>query len=82
MGMGVAFTDLDETQKALIEKWIERLGSPALANVATSSLSEKTTSASPPDQNDTLAVRLIDLLHKKGLLSSNEVASLLRDRIL
>ncbi len=31
MGMGVAFTDLDEERKNLIESWIKRLGSPGLA---------------------------------------------------
>jgi hypothetical protein len=44
--------------------------------------SENAKPAPPPDQRDALAVKLIDLLHKKGLLSSNDVASLLRDRIL
>ncbi len=44
--------------------------------------SENVKLAAPPDQRDALSVKLIDLLHKKGLLSSNDVASLLRDRIL
>ena len=82
MGMGVAFTDLDDAPKALIEAWVERLGSPALADHSLSSPSENAKPALPPDQRDALAVNLIDLLHKKGLLSSNDVASLLRDRIL
>jgi hypothetical protein len=82
MGMGVAFTDLDDARKALIASWIERLSSPALANLSPSPLSENAKSFPPPDQRDVLAVRLIDVLHKKGLLSSNDVASLLRDRIL
>ena len=82
MGMGVAFTDLDDKGKALIENWIERMDSPAPANVSSPPLSENAKPALPPDQRDALAISLIDLLHKKGLLSSNEVASLLRDRIL
>jgi PilZ domain-containing protein len=82
MGMGVAFTDLNDTGKALIESWIERMDSSAPANVAPSPLSENAKPAPLPDQKDALAVKLIDLLHKKGLLSSNDVASLLRDRIL
>jgi hypothetical protein len=82
MGMGVAFTDLDDTGKALIESWIERMDSSAPANVLPSPLSENAKPAPLPDQKDALAVKLIDLLHKKGLLSSNDVASLLRDRIL
>ncbi|HXP80845.1 MAG TPA: PilZ domain-containing protein [Verrucomicrobiae bacterium] len=82
MGMGVAFTDLNDAQKALIDSWIERLGSPGLAGHSPSPLSENAKSVPPPDQRETLAVKLIDLLHKKGLLSSNDVAALLRDRIL
>ena len=82
MGMGVAFTDLDDARKAIIDSWIERLGSTALADLSPSPLSENAIPAPPPEQRDALAVKLIDLLHKKGLLSSNEVASLLRDRIL
>jgi hypothetical protein len=82
MGMGVAFTDLDDARKALIESWIEKLGSPALADLSLSPPSENAKPAPPPDQRDALSVKLIDLLHKKGLLSSNDVASLLRDRIL
>ena len=81
MGMGVAFTNLDDAQKAVIESWIERLGSPALADLSLSPVSENAKPAPPPDQKDALAVKLIDLLHKKGLLSSNDVASLLRDRV-
>jgi hypothetical protein len=82
MGMGVAFTDLDDTGRALIESWIERMDSSAPANVSPSPLSENAKPAPLADQKDALAVKLIDLLHKKGLLSSNDVASLLRDRIL
>lgn len=81
MGMGVAFMNLDNARKALIESWIERLGSSAL-DLSPSPLSENEKPSPRPDQRDDLAVRLIDLLQKKGLLNSNEVASLLRDRIL
>jgi hypothetical protein len=80
--MGVAFTDLNDAQIALIDSWIERLESPGLAGLSPSPLSEKVKSVPPPDQRESLAVKLIDLLHKKGLLSSNDVAALLRDRIL
>jgi hypothetical protein len=82
MGMGVAFTNLDNAQKALIDSWIERLTSPTLADLSPSPLSGDAKPAPAPDQEDALAVQLIDLLHKKGVLSSNDVASLLRDRLL
>jgi hypothetical protein len=82
MGMGVAFTDLDDASKAVIESWIERVGSPALANLSVSPPSEAAKPAPSPEQRDALAVRLIDLLHRKGLLTSSDVASLLRERIL
>lgn len=82
MGMGVAFTDLDETHRALINSWIERLGSPADASPSVSASSGSAKPAPPADQSDALAVRLIELLHKKGVLSSNEASSLLRTRVL
>jgi hypothetical protein len=82
MGMGVAFTDLNDAQKALIDSWIEKLVSPGLAGHSPSPFSENAKSVPPSDEKDSLAVKLIDLLHKKGLLSSNDVAALLRDRIL
>jgi PilZ domain-containing protein len=81
MGMGVAFTDLNDAGKALIESWISRRSSPELTNVSPPP-AEKAKPATPTDQKEALAVRLIDLLHKKGMLSSNEVSSLLRDRLL
>jgi hypothetical protein len=80
MGMGVAFTDVDEPRKALIESWIEKRDSAAHVDLSPSPLLEKAKPA--PDQKDALATRLIDLLHKKGLLTSNDVSSLLRDRVL
>ncbi len=82
MGMGVAFTELDDAQKALIQSWIERLVSPPPADIPPSPGSENTKPATPPDEKEALAVRLIQLLHKKGLLSSSDVATLLRERIL
>ena len=82
MGMGVSFTGLDDAQKSLIESWIEKLDSPAHANPPPSPITENAKPDRSPDQADALAVRLIDLLHKKGLLSSNEVTSLLRNRSL
>jgi hypothetical protein len=80
MGMGVAFADLDDAQKSLIESWIEKLSSPATAGVSASPAPETAKPALPVGQRDALAVKLIDLLHKKGLLSSGDVSSLLRDR--
>ncbi len=82
MGMGVAFTDLDDARRALIDNWIEKLGSPAGAGPSVSPPSGSAKPAPPADQTDALAVRLIELLHKKGVLSTNEVSSLLRSRVL
>jgi hypothetical protein len=82
MGMGVAFMDLDDARKATLDSWIEKLGSPAHADLPPSLPSENAKPATTPDQREVLAVKLIDLLHKKGLLTSNDVAALLRDWIL
>jgi hypothetical protein len=81
MGMGVAFTDLDDSRKALIDSWIERLGAPG-ADLPPSLPSETPKPAAVHQKREALAEKLIDLLHKKGLLTSNDVASLLRDRVL
>lgn len=79
MGMGVAFADLDDAQRSLIESWIERLSSPA-TGPSSSPVQGAAKAAQPLQQKDALAVKLIDLLHKKGLLSSSDVSSLLRER--
>jgi hypothetical protein len=81
MGMGVAFAELDQAQKALIQSWIERLVSPPPADLSQPDL-EIAKPATPPEDPEALAQRLIHLLHKKGLLSSSDVATLLRERIL
>lgn len=82
MGMGVAFTELDDAQKALIESWIEKVVAPPHADLSPSPRSDNAKPAPTADERDALAERLIELLHKKGLLSSSEVASLLRERLL
>jgi hypothetical protein len=82
MGMGIAFTDLDAARQALIESLVGRLGSPVLADLSPSHFSDNAKPEASQDQREALAVRLIELLHKRGLLSSDDVASLLRDRIL
>jgi hypothetical protein len=81
LGMGVAFTDLDDARKAVIDSWIERLGSPVHEDLSPPPPSANTKPALRPDQKDPLAIKLINLLHKKGVLSSNDVNSLLHDRI-
>ena len=80
MGMGVAFTDMDEGRKALIEKWIKKLDSSEPEKLSPSPRAQAS-DAAPPNAKDALALRLIELLQKKGLLTSNDVASLLRDEI-
>ncbi len=82
MGMGIAFTNLDDAQQALIESWIEKLVAPPRANLAPLSRSENAKPAPAADERDALTVRLIELLHKKGVLSSSDVASLLSKRLL
>ncbi len=82
MGMGVAFMDLDDTRNALLESWIEKAVSPAPED-SSSSLQPGNTEFSPlSDERDALAVRLIELLHKKGLLDSSDLASLLNKGVL
>jgi hypothetical protein len=81
MGMGVSFTDLDDARGALIEKWIEKLDPRASADFSVSALSENCKSTPSADSKETLAIKLIELLQKKGLLTTNDVAALFRDDI-
>jgi hypothetical protein len=81
MGMGIAFTNLNDARKALIESWIKRLCSPTSEDSSPSRLSENKPTKRD-HQGDRLMERLLELLQKKGLLSANDVAALLSDRIL
>ena len=80
--MGVAFTDLDDTRKALLESWIEKVASPGPGDLSSSPHLGNTEFSPPSDERDALAVRLIELLHKKGLLDSSDLASLLNKGVL
>jgi hypothetical protein len=82
MGMGVAFTDLDDTRKALLESWIDKVASPSPGDSLSSPRSDNIESHQPAEERDALAVRLIELLHKKGLLDSSDLASLLNKGVL
>jgi hypothetical protein len=82
MGMGVAFTDLDDTRKALLESWIDKVASPAPGDSLSSSRSDSIERPQPAGERDALAVRLIEVLHQKGLLSSSDLATLLGKPIL
>jgi hypothetical protein len=82
MGMGVAFTDLDDTRKALLESWIEKVASPAPGDLSSSLHPGNIECSMLSDERDALAVRLIELLHKKGLLDSGDLASLLNKGVL
>jgi hypothetical protein len=81
MGMGVSFTDLDDARRALIEQWIEKLDPQASADFSVSALSENFKSTASPSSTEPLAIKLIELLQKKGLLTTNDVAALFRDNI-
>ena len=82
MGMGVAFTDLDDAQKALIASWIEKLDSSPGADLTPGPPLEPAKPTPSPDGDNSLTVKLIDLLNKKGLLTSHDVTTLLRNRTL
>ncbi len=80
LGMGVAFTELDEAGKAIIEKWIQKLDTSGVEKLSPGSHS-KTRDSVPPPAHDALALKLIDLMQKKGQLTSDDVAWLFRDEI-
>jgi hypothetical protein len=79
LGMGVAFTDMDDARNAVLMGWIEKLDPLGVADQSAPSISENSELVANPEINDKLSQRLIDLLHKKGMLTASEVSALLRD---
>jgi hypothetical protein len=73
---------LDDAQKVLIKSWSEQLISPASANLSPSPLAEGAKPGTDADRREDLAVRPIELLHGKGVLSYNHLVRLLSARIL
>jgi PilZ domain len=74
-GMGLVFGEISETQRAVVEGWLGELGLPPRT------LFE---SAFPPPKQATLpdsdcAVRLVQVLLRKGVLSQSEATEVLRD---
>lgn len=80
LGMGVSFANLDDARRAVLQGWVNRLdsGGRVEANVQ----SAVTDGMAEPDgeMNEALALRLVELLGKKGLLDASEVSSLLRNK--
>jgi len=81
MGMGVAFTDMDDAREAVLQGWIDQLASRGVADRSGPSISENSKQVVQAETKDKLALKLIELLQKKGLLNASEVAGLLRDKI-
>lgn len=81
LGLGGAFTDMDDARKAVLQGWIEKLDLSGVPDQAEPSISESSKPVANSEIKDKLALRLIDLLHKKGLLDGNEVSAWLRDKI-
>jgi len=79
MGMGIAFAEVSDTGRALLQKWVAERQWSSLSPANSDPLAQD---PEPPEYQETLARRLIELLHKKRLLSDGDVAVLLRDRIL
>jgi hypothetical protein len=73
-GMGLVFGELTGAQKAVLESWLGELGLPPRMVFE---------NAFPPSKvgpaDDDCAVRLVQLLLRKGLLSQSEATEVLRD---
>jgi hypothetical protein len=80
LGMGVAFTNMDGARLAVLQGWIEKLDPAETADQAAPSISESSKEVAKPEVKDKLALRLIELLYKKGLLDAGEVSALLKDK--
>jgi hypothetical protein len=74
MGMGLAFVNLNDWERATLENWIRASGP--------SQHDEFAPAASGAGQSEPLAQRLIEMLQQKDLLSEAEVAALLSGDIL
>jgi hypothetical protein len=94
MGMGITFAEVTGFNRALLDNWLGKApGAPVSAAPVFSSfapvsqnsdslVTRSAASLSPSDslqEGDSLARRLIEVLHKKGQLSDSEVAALLPD---
>jgi PilZ domain len=80
MGMGIAFTDFDEGQRALLESWMREPEFPHSHGLSIAGEGPANEGGRAPERAENLAERLVSLLHKKGVLSDSDVAFLLRDQ--
>jgi PilZ domain len=71
-GMGLAFSDIAPEQRAMIRSWLADSGPVAQARL--SSKANQT-----EDASQVYAIRLINALVRKGILSKSEATELLRD---
>jgi hypothetical protein len=75
LGMGVAFTTMEESSRALLRKWT---GGPE-SQGASSLVSEP--QKEPFRDEELLARRLVELLRDKGILTDGDLSVLLPDRL-
>jgi hypothetical protein len=80
LGMGVSFANLDEAHVAILQGWINKLDPGEAAAAGTMRAPEERKPAPTAEMKEKLALKLIDLLQKKGMLNASEVSDLLRDK--
>ena len=81
LGMGVSFANLDDARKAILQGWIAKLDAMGADDTSVFSVSEGSNPAPIGEMKEKLALKLVELLQKKGVLNSSEVSDLLRDKI-
>jgi hypothetical protein len=74
-GMGLVFGEISETQRAVVEGWLGELGLPPRTLFESAFPPPK--QATSPDAD--CAVRLVQVLLRKGVLSQSEATEILRD---
>ena len=79
LGMGIAFNQVPEDQKALLEAW---LGTKAPDGVIAASFSETVKELGGKEINREAVVRLVRLMILKGILSSDEASAIMGEPIL
>jgi hypothetical protein len=76
-GMGMVFEQLSPAQQGTVGRWLESTVAPA--EVPFQAARSTATAEEDPKKKMHFAVRLVQILERKGVLTHSEAAELLRD---
>ena len=78
-GMGLEFNEITPEQRASLKSWLAEANPVTQVEFANPRSSEKRGQRKDSDGDETYAVRLINMLVRKGILSKSEATEVLRD---